>query len=112
MINSKNLAKKAYTEMAAMIRTMELRNQINEGEMLCLLGILDCMVVGEERELQKVLKEFIALPQTPETLEIDEIIKATLVSGELNNNDGLQQMVSLLSGLIEEKKRLLDQADT
>lgn len=96
-------ALKAYTELARAIRTMELKGRLNDKEMLALLGLLDAVNGDEYRELQELLDQYLSLPPDREA---DEIARATLVGGSLD--DGLGEIMTVLAGLMAEKQRAAD----
>lgn len=93
--------KKLYAETASMIADMGFRDKISIEEMNFLLNILDEVVVKKEQpRLIQTLKNWVI---TNEDSEIDEIIKATLLAADFNNQESLEQCLQLVAELLENR---------
>lgn len=108
MISRKNLAAKAYLDLVAMIASLPAKGMISETEEIVLLDILDMVIKQDDVELWQALAGFLENASTSETSEIDEIVKATLLSGQLKDNTARSMVINLINNLSTEKKGILE----
>lgn len=93
--------KKLYTESFSLIADMGFRNKLSIEEMNFLLNLLDVVAVKQEQpRLIQTLKNWV---NTNEGSEIDEIIKATLLAADFNNQESLEQCLQLVTELLESR---------
>lgn len=105
-MKSEKYWRKAYTQLAAAIRTMEIKGLIREEEMMCLLDLLDLVVLKGDTLLLKALNEYLKAPDGEGTQELDEIVKATLVGGDLKSEEGVRLLAQVVSDLAKEKEKM------
>ncbi len=108
IINLKNQAGKWYTELARMIDAMQIKGRLKPEEAHCLLDIIDLVVVQKDLEFLRLLEEFTQREGNPETHEIEEIVKATLISTNLKQSESKEQVTEVIGELIRERTRILD----
>jgi len=91
--------KRLYDETASLVADLGLRGRIAEDEMLFLLNLLDQVMVKQEYpELAGLLRRWLALkPQG----EINEIIKATLLTMDFNDLRAVQANLELIQELLD-----------
>ncbi|MGE5545171.1 MAG: hypothetical protein ACM3UW_09395 [Bacillota bacterium] len=109
IINLKNQADKWYTELARIISTLQVKGRLRPDEARCLLDIIDLVVVQKNLELFRLLEEYIERDGIPETHEIEEIVKATLIGTNLKQQENMEQLTAVIGELIRERNRILDQ---
>lgn len=109
IIRRKDLASKAYQDLVAMIAALPAKGVISEAEELVLFDILDLVIKQNDVDLAHVLADFLAEENAPDTSEVDEIVKATLMSSQLKDQKQRDVLINLVSDLTKEKKRLLEQ---
>jgi len=107
IINLKNQADKWYTELARIIGTLQVKGSLRPDEASCLLDIIDLVVVQKNLELLRVLEAYVEHDGIPETHEIEEIVKATLIGTNLRQAENMEQLTAVLDELIRERNRVL-----
>lgn len=108
IINLRNQAEKCYTELARIIDTLQVKGQLSAGEAACLLDVIDLVVEQKAPQFHWVLGQFLELDGIPETHEIEEIVKATLIGTNLKSPEDLDQMTAIIGDLTRERNRILD----
>ena len=100
-------SKKLYDAVATLILNLHMqKGGLNEEEMYCLLSILDLTLMGKnDRGLIGLLREWKANEPNP---EIDDIIKATLLSMDFANldSDSQQKNIETIHDLLRYNKEL------
>ena len=107
IINLRNQADKWYTELARIIGTLQVKGRLRPDEANCLLDIIDLVVVQKDLELLRLLEEYTERDGNPETHEIEEIVKATLIGTDLKQPENMEQLIAILGELIRERNRIL-----
>ncbi len=93
--------KKLYAESASMIADMGVRDKLTIEEMKFLLSLLDVVVVKKDQaQLIQTLRNWV---NTKEGNEIDEIIKATFLATDFNDEESMQQCLQLVAELLENR---------
>ncbi|MGE5404876.1 MAG: hypothetical protein ACM3PP_08045 [Candidatus Saccharibacteria bacterium] len=108
MASLMNEPKKAYLQLAVAIETMQMKSMLNQEEKVSLQNLLDLTSSAEHAELFEALGYYVSLPRNEHTKEVDEIIKATLASTDLNNTSNIHSLIQLIVDLTGEKVRLLE----
>jgi hypothetical protein len=108
IIDLKNQAGKWYTELARLIGTMHIRGRLKPEEARCLLDIIDLVVVQKDLGFLRLLEQFVERHGNPETHEIEEIVKATLIGANLKQPESMEQVTEVIGELIRERNRILD----
>lgn len=108
IINLKNQAGKWYTELARIIDTLHIKGRLKPEEASCLLDIIDLVVVQKDLEFAKLLGKFLERDGNPDTYEIEEIVKATLIGTNLKQPENMEQVTAIIGELIRERNRILD----
>ncbi len=98
-------AKQLYDAVAKLIANLHVqKGRITQEEMYCLLSILDLIMQGkDDRGLIQVLRDWQAGEPNP---EVDEIIKATLISTDFTKPAALDANLETLRDLIRYNKDL------
>jgi len=98
-------AKQLYDAVANLIVTLHVqKGRLTQEEMYCLLSILDLTMQGkDDRGLIQVLRDWQEGEPNP---EVDEIIKATLVSTDFTKPASLDANLETLRDLIRYNKDL------
>ncbi|MEA4926801.1 MAG: hypothetical protein VB084_16030 [Syntrophomonadaceae bacterium] len=105
MDTSDHNPKKLYDDVASSIVNLHLQQgKLSRDEMYCLLSILDLTVMKKNDygliELLKVWKSSVVDP------ELNDIIKATLLSIDFNNSKSIQRNIETISELLRYNKNL------
>ncbi|HHV16245.1 MAG TPA: hypothetical protein GXX58_06690 [Gelria sp.] len=94
--------KKVYAESVSLIADMGFRDKLSIEEMNFLLNLLDLVVIKQEQPgLIQTLKNWVS---TNEGSEIDEIIKATLLATDFNDEESIEQCLQLVTELLENRE--------
>lgn len=98
-----NNRKRLYDEAASTIMDLYLNHSIAPEEMQFLLHLLDGVVMKpDQRSLPALLKKWRSLPDSP---DVDEIVKATLLATDFNDSDQLSSNLALLEELIQSNSK-------
>lgn len=99
--------KKLYDAIVNLIFNLHVqKNSLTKEEMYCLLSLLDVTLMGQgKHELISLLKEWEA--SEPEA-ELQEIVKATLLSIDFSNLDSQQNNIETIRDLLRYNKKLRD----
>ena len=100
-------AEKWYTEMARVISALQLKGRLSADEGSCLLGVLDLVCKERNTELIKVLEDYLRFPESEDTREIDEIIKATLTGMDFKSDEDVGRTTGIVRDLNLERERIL-----
>ena len=93
--------KRVYDESVSLIADMGFRDKLSNEEMNFLLNLLDVVVIKQDRPgLIQALKNWV---NTNEGSEIDEIIKATLLATDFNDQEAVEQCTQLVTELLENR---------
>jgi len=106
IIDHKNRPEKWYTELARIIGILQVKGRLKPEEARCLLDIIDLVIIQQDLELFYILEEFTEHESVPETYEIDEIIKATLVATNLKQPESIKQLKAVVQELVRERTRI------
>ncbi len=91
---------KIYDETASLIANLYFREQINEEEMYFLLNILELVIIKKDNpDLVDVLKEWI---HSERNSDIDQIIKATLLTIDFKDKDSINSKYEIIKELIRQ----------
>lgn len=93
---------KIYDETASLLADLSLRGQIEAAEMYFLLSLLDQVVVkGGHPRLMDALRQW-----RPEALdpELNEIIKATLLALNFQDQEALANAAQMIEDLVESQE--------
>ena len=87
-----------YQEMASLVAVLQIQGILSQEESNCLLSILDIVVIKQgEHPLIHVLREWQASSLDQET---EEIIKATLLNLDFEDEQSLVKDIDILKELI------------
>ena len=93
--------KRVYAESVSLIADMGFKDKLSIEEMNFLLNLLDVVIVKKEQpRLIQTLKNWM---NTNEGSEIDEIIKATFLAADFNDQESLEQCLQLVTELLENR---------
>lgn len=93
--------KKIYDETASLIVDLCVRSKIDTEEMNFLLNLLDMAFMhNTDSKLLEVLKLWIP---GQKDMELDEIIKATLLAIDFNDQNSLNHAAELIRELVDEE---------
>ncbi len=93
--------KRVYAESVSLIADMGFKDKLSIEEMNFLLNLLDVVIVKKEQpRLIQTLKNWM---NTNEGSEIDEIIKATFLAADFNDQESLEQCLQLVTELLESR---------
>lgn len=106
IIDLKDRPEKWYTELVRIIGLLQVKGSLKPEEARCLLDIIDLVIKQHNLELLHILEEFTERESIPETEEIDEIIKATLVAANLKQPEGIEQLKAVVQELVRERNRI------
>ncbi len=106
IIDLKNRPEKWYTELARIIGVLQVKGRLKPEEARCLLDIIDLVIIQQDLELLHILEEFTEYESIPETEEIDEIIKATLLAADLKQPESIEQLKAVVQELVRERTRI------
>ncbi len=99
MFNNDQYKYKIYDETASLIADLYFKEQINEPEMHFLLNILESVIIKKDSTgLINVLKEWI---NADKGMEINQIIKETLLTIDFNDTDSLTSKEELIKELLQ-----------
>ncbi|NLB18535.1 MAG: hypothetical protein GX825_07390 [Syntrophomonadaceae bacterium] len=107
IVNRRYPEKQLYTEMARIIDALRVKGQLSSEEGTCLLDLLDLICAGTSPEFNKTLEEVLEVPGNSDTMEIDEIIKGTLMGTDPKSMDEVAQVVGIITDLHKERNRIL-----
>ncbi|MDD2373376.1 MAG: hypothetical protein WC109_08915 [Syntrophomonadaceae bacterium] len=94
--------KRVYAESVSLIADMGFKDKLSIEEMNFLLNLLDVVIVKKEQpRLIQTLKNWM---NTNEGSEIDEIIKATFLAADFNDQESLEQCLQLVTELLESRE--------
>jgi hypothetical protein len=100
-MNFEEQSKKVYDESVSLIADLGFRQRISFEEMNFLLSLLDMVFVHKNNpEFTAALRQWI---RTYSGSEIDDIIKATLLAADFNDQKSLQQCVRAVVELMEHR---------
>jgi hypothetical protein len=99
--------KKLYDSMGSMISTLHLqKGNLSHEEMYCLLSLLDYILMGKsDPSFTALLREWQTSNLEP---EINEIIKATLLSIDFKKTASVAKNMEIIRGLIMYNNNLKD----
>ena len=99
--------KKLYDSMGSMISNLHLqKGTLSHEEMYCLLSLLDYTLMGKkDSSFIDLLREWQASKLEP---EINEIIKATLLSVDFKKPASIKKNMEIIRGLIRYNNDLKD----
>ncbi|NLV17424.1 MAG: hypothetical protein GXY50_09505 [Syntrophomonadaceae bacterium] len=100
-----------YTEMARVIDALRIKGQLSGEEGTCLLDLLDLICAGTSPELNRALEQVLEVPGNSDTVEIDEIIKGTLMGTDSKSMEDVAQAVGIIRELNRERNRILSDND-
>jgi len=106
IIDLKNQPEKWYTELVRIIGVLQVKGRLKPEEARCLLDIIDLVITQRDLELLHILEEFTVQESVPETDEIDEIVKATLVTTDLKEPESIKQLKAVVQELVRERNRI------
>ncbi len=94
-----NNIKQLYDQCTAMITKLHLqKNALNQPEMYFLLSVLDMIVLGKKTEgFLEILQDWQASKRNE---EIDDIIKATLLQIDFNDQPSVQRNMAIIADLL------------
>ncbi|MGE5415572.1 MAG: hypothetical protein ACM3UZ_02175 [Acidobacteriota bacterium] len=110
MSGLKNEPKKAYLQLAGAIETMQMKSMLTREEKVSLQNMLDLTASADHLDFFEALEFFVSMPRSDATQEVDEIIKATLISTDFNNIGVIEGLIQMIVDLAGEKVRLLEQS--
>ena len=94
-----NDRKRLYDEAASTIMDPYLHRSLEPEEMQFLLHLLDVVIMKpDQRSLPALLKKWRSQPDSP---DVDEIVKATLLATDFNDSEQLAANLALLEELIQ-----------
>jgi len=98
MLDENEYRKKVYDETALLISDLLLRSKINAEEMSFLLQLLENIFRGERNATMLALLE--EWQKKNANTEIDEIIKATWLSTDLQDKESVSKNLSIITELM------------
>lgn len=93
--------KKIYDESVTLIADLGFKQRISFEEMNFLLSLLDLIFVHQDNpEITATLRQWV---RTDNGSEIDDIIKATLMATDLNDQAAVQECMRAIAELLEHR---------